>query len=277
MQAFTAWVQDKKNMPIVLAATGIVFALAILLILKMNGFIGAPKQSAIPTMPAAPAPGSPQPGMPAGEGSPPPAGPQPGMPAGEMPGGPPAAPGATPPQGGAPAVEAKLAPMLPYRKDPFMPLYGMPRKADVLAALLPSLSHPRLAPASIVENPLMAAAEDILPPQPFRRMSGVLWNGKVSAILETNGETDVVRPGMELTRGNSRVRIEAITQDSIILKTLDTKMPFTIRVNMAGSVVNSGTGGPGNQQVYSGPGGPTIRPNQPINQGGPVAGSSARE
>ena len=238
--SISAWVQDKKNMPIVLGATLIVFALAILLILKMNGIIGGPKQAQMP-MPAPGMPAEPQPGMP-GEV------PQPGMPGGELqPGAPPSAPGA-------PVVQqAKLMPMLPYRKDPFMPLYGVPRKSDVIAALLPSLSRPRLAPASVVEDAQIAAAEEVLPPQPFRRMSGVLWNGKVSAILETNGETDVVRPGMELTRGNSRVRVEAITQDSIILKTLDTKTPFTIKVNMAGSVVNA-----------PGAGGPTIQPGQPV-------------
>jgi len=229
MNAFSAWLQDKKNLPVVLAGTGIVFVLAILMILKMNGIIGKPKQAVVPNAGA--------PGMPV---------PQPGMPAADMtvpggappaPGAAPSAPGAPPTPGAAPApaaagaapgtLQAKLAPMLPYRKDPFMPLYGIPKKSDVIAALLPSLRRPRLAPAPVSEAEI-ASAEEVLPPQPFRRMSGVLWNGKVSAILETNGETDVVRPGMELTRGNSRVMVESITQDSVILKTLDTRTPFTV-------------------------------------------------
>ena len=82
---------------------------------------------------------------------------------------------------------------------------------------------------------------EVLPPQPYRRMAGVLWNGRVSAILETNGETDIVRPGMDITRGNSRVRVESIQQDCIILKTLDTRTPMTIKVNMAGSVMSTGS------------------------------------
>ena len=246
MDALKAWLQDKKNMPIVLAATGIVFVLAVLLILKMNGFIGGPKQAAIPDagMPGAPVPGQgmpPEPGMP-----------QPGMPTEPPPPGTPPAPGTAPAPTSAAGQQAALAPMLPYRKDPFMPLYGMPKKADVIAALLPRLSRPRLAPAPVSEADL-ASAEEVLPPQPFRRMSGVLWNGKVSAIMETNGETDVVRPGMELTRGNSRVRVESITQNSIILKTLDTRTPFTVKVNMAGSVAGA-TGGPVSQPIYGGSG-----------------------
>jgi len=235
MPSIADWVQDKKNMPIVLAATGIVFVAAILLVLKMNGFIGAPKQEAMPQA-VTPMPGEPQPGMPGGEMQPgvPPGG-QPGMPGGEMQPG--VAPGAAPAQPVQSVQQAKLAPMLPYRKDPFMPLTGAPKKTDVIAALLPSLRRPRLAPASVFADQQIASAEEVLPPQPFRRMSGVLYNGKVSGILETNGQTDVVRPGMELTRGNSRVRVESITRDSIILKTLDTKTPFTIKVNMAGSVM----------------------------------------
>lgn len=268
MQAFKAWIQDKKNMPIVLAGTGIVLVLAILMILKMNGFIGGTKQAAMPQpgMPGAPMPG--QPGMPAEPGM----SPAPGAPTGDM-----TQPGAAPPVPGAPPApttpgietqQAALAPMLPYRKDPFMPLQGMPKTSDMLAALLPSLSRPRLAPAPVSENAGIATAEEVLPPQPFRRMSGVLWNGKVSAILETNGETDVVIPGKELTRGNSRVRVESINQDSVILKTLDTKTPFTIRVTMAGSVAGGAPGGLVQQPVYGGPG-PTIYPGGPQYGGEP--------
>ena len=267
MQVLTAWLQDRKNLPIVLAGTGIVLVLAILLILKMNGVIGGGRSAMMPQpgMPEAPAP--PQSGMPA-----PPAAGMPAMPAQpEMPGAPTGVPGAAPT---APAAQAqagavaKLAPMLPYRKDPFLPLFGIPKTNDVIAALLPSLSHPRLAPASVVSRAEIAAAEEVLPPQPFRRMSGVLWNGKVAAILETNGETDVVRPGMELTKGNSRVRVESIQPDCIILKTLDTTTPMTIRVNMAGSVASAPGGA--QQPIYGGPG-PAIYPGAPAYEAGAPA------
>ncbi len=68
----------------------------------------------------------------------------------------------------------------------------------------------------------------------------MLWNGRVSAILETEGEVDIVRPGQEISTGQSRVRVERIEPDAIILKTLDTKEPMTIRVNMAGSIAGRG-------------------------------------
>jgi hypothetical protein len=130
--------------------------------------------------------------------------------------------------------------MLPYRKDPFLPLGGAPTRSKVIESLLPQVSHyqfpPAVRPVTIPGISKTAAVAEVLPPQPFRRMAGVMINGRVSAILETNGEADIVVPGMEVTRGNSRVRVESITSDEIILKTLDTKRPFTIKVNLTGAV-----------------------------------------
>jgi hypothetical protein len=112
--------------------------------------------------------------------------------------------------------------------------------------MLPTVSHIRIAPAPVYheKNTEFAAAQDeVMPPQPQRRMAGVMLDSKISAILETNGEDDIVTPGTVVTRGGSKVSVESISPDQIVLKTLDTTKPFIIRVNMAGSM--SGEGMPG--------------------------------
>lgn len=251
MDKFKAWAEDKKNQPILIAIVVIVLLGAVFTVLKTSGMIGgggAPSQDMSGVSPGAAT--TPDAGGAAGPSASttPPVG-----------GGTAAVPNAT---AGAPAgapaggvTTTKLAPILPYRKDPFLPYSGMPTRKDVISVLLPSLRRPRIAPAPVVnEGPTQTAAE-VPPPQPFRRMAGVMWNGHVSAILETAGETDIVRPGMELSRGNSRVRVESITQDSVILKTLDTRTPMTIKVGMAGSVTgNSATATPsGPDMMQNGP------------------------
>jgi len=240
MDAIQAWIKDRKNLPIVAAGTLIVVVLAVLLCLRMTGMIGGGGQMSSDTgvppyggQPGMPQPGVPQPGVPGPGVAPTPGAP---LPPGEQP----ATPGA--PQQAAVPASAQLAPMLPYRKDPFLPFTGKVTNKDVIAYLLPGLRRPRIAPAPVM-RPTEGEIEvtEVLPPQPYRRMAGVLWNGRVSAILETNGETDIVRPGIEITKGNSRVRVESIQQDCIILKTLDTRIPMTIKVNMAGSVTSTGS------------------------------------
>jgi hypothetical protein len=236
MDAIQAWIKDRKNLPIVAAGTLIIVVLAVLLSLRMTGMIGGgggqmSSDTGVP--PYGGQPGMPQPGVPG------PGGPQsPGMPIPQ--GGPPTGPIPGAPQQAAVPASAQLAPMLPYRKDPFLPLAGVPTRSDKLAYILPMLRRPRIAPAPVIrETGGEVEVTEVLPPQPYRRMAGVLWNGRISAILETNGETDIVRPGKEITRGNSRVRVESIQQDCIILKTLDTRTPMTIKVNMAGSVIST--------------------------------------
>lgn len=275
MEALIAWFRDRKNLPVVLAGTAVVVLLFVLLILRgtgkiggggtdmagggMQGYPSVPGTTGMPAGTTGMPPGG-TPGMPPSAGMP---GAAPGMPGtvpGGMPGGVPGGMSGTQQFAGqaaaptaAPAT-AKLAPMLPYRKDPFLPFSGRPTKSTVLTGMLPSIGRVRIAPAPVAAGVELASAADILPPQPFRRMAGALWNGKVSAILETDGQTDIVRPGMELTRGNSRVLVESIEPNCIILKTLDTIRPMSIKVNLAGSVAYGAqeTGSP----VY-GPGAPS--------------------
>ena len=66
----------------------------------------------------------------------------------------------------------------------------------------------------------------------MRRMAGLLLSGRVYAILETNGTTEVVQPGDSL---NDRLAtVDRIESDKVILKTTD-KTPRYITVRMAGA------------------------------------------
>jgi hypothetical protein len=69
-----------------------------------------------------------------------------------------------------------------------------------------------------------------------------LWDGgSVQAILETEGQVELVKPGSPSQY--SRVMVESIQPDSVILRTLDTPTPMTIKVNLAGSLAaGEGTG-----------------------------------
>ena len=190
MDNFKEWVQDPKNAPKVAIIFGGVLVVVIFVMLMQFGIIGGGEAPIGPDMsggvPGAEAPGS----VP---GASPPAGP---------------APAALGPAPGAPApATASVGPMLPYRKDPFLPFAGMPTQKDFMSILLPNLRRPRIAPAPVIDQTPEQQMAQALPPQPFRRMAGVLWNGRVKAILETAGETDIVWPGWEGNRGDSRERV----------------------------------------------------------------------
>ncbi|MHB0913927.1 MAG: hypothetical protein ACYC2Y_10880 [Armatimonadota bacterium] len=241
MDKIKAWVQDPKNMPIVVVGFVVIIGVAIFLAFRMNSAGKVPPaQVNMPGMPGAPGgPGTQMPGMPGGSPA--------GGPMSPMGGGPgttvvASAPAATP------AVAAQNS-MLPYRKDPFIPFSGPRTGKGALRSIVANIQPYRLAPLPRPIKLWEAKGDEegqveSIPTQPQRRMAGVMINGKISAILETDGESDIVVPGMEISRGGSRVRVETITHDEIILKTIDTQSPFTIKVNLAGSTVNPG-GNPG--------------------------------
>ncbi|HUV04267.1 MAG TPA: hypothetical protein VMX94_04095 [Armatimonadota bacterium] len=236
MGSVKAWLEDRKNLPIVAAGTGVIIIVVVLVFLKMTGKIGGGGQPAGTIVPPYPSPTG---AMPTAPGAP-------TVPPGVVPGvgGPPAAP-----------AMAKQPPMLPYRKDPFEPFTGPLNRAHMLEYYMPNVRRERLAPAAVFAPKV--EVEEVLPPQPVRRMAGVMWNGKIAAILETNGQADIVRPGMIVTRGGSRVMVDSIQPNSIILKTLDTRTPMTIKVNMAGAVT-------------AGQGGYVPPPGSPVSPAGPV-------
>lgn len=251
MDALKAWLQDKKNLPIVGAGAGVILILVILFLLKMTGAIGGGQNTAS-VMPPSGGSGATSPGPPGG-GAPLSAAGAPGMPGSTSPG---AMPGATPGGSATASAAAKQDPMLPYRSDPFQPFAVRKiQRRDIIEALIPVVSRQRIAKSTkpmSISPASFSETTDTLSPQPSRRMAGVLIGGKISAILETNGEVDIVTPGMEISRGNSRVRVESIESDQIILKTLDTSRPMIIKVGLSGAVAGSDGGSPAIRPAMSG-------------------------
>ncbi len=256
MDKFKAFLSDKKNTPIVGAVAGIVLVLVVLFYLKQFGIIGGSSGggTATPTdimndpatATSAPADG----GM---------------TPPGVAPGDP-SATGATPAPA-APVNIDRIAPMFAYRKDPFMGFAGPPQKKDALMAILPGVQRIRLAPARVTPPPRPEQeVEEPMPPQPMRRVAGIMWGPTVKAIIESGGKTHVVVPGQMIP--DERVRVESIEPSGVILTTLDTKRPMRIRVNLAGSPMaqQDGSGNMGNEAP------PPDRSN--LNRGGSRGGSS---
>jgi hypothetical protein len=245
------WLNDPKNRPVVIVGAIIFFVIGAFACFKLYG----PKSTGpLPTagqVPATAAKAAPAPGTPGATtpttapapGAAPAVGAKvgaPGTPAAAAPG----APGAAAPGVAAASAASATGPMLPYRKDPFAVSFRIPKPTpkSVIRAALSALPPYSIStdPVPVVNTALAnAAANEVQPEQPFRRMSGVMMDGSVSAVLETRSDTgtdsDVVVPGMEINRGHSKVRVERITSSEMILKTLDTKTPMTIRVNLAGS------------------------------------------
>ena len=228
MDGIISWLNDKKNLPIAIAGLAIVI-LIIVIFLRMSGKLGGGAAKETTT-----ASSTGEAGTSGTVGTTSPTG---GMMPGMMPGGMPGMMGSTTgtEQASAPAApRIKLSPMLPYRKDPCVQIGGSPTKRDQLIASLPSIGHQRLAVMQVNLLDTSASAEN-MPQQPTRRLAGILYNSRVSAILETNGVMDIVTPGSILDRGNSKVLVESIQKNVVVLKTLDTKKPMRIVVGLMGS------------------------------------------
>ncbi len=242
---------------------------------------GGPK--GIPQMPPGMGPGASMPtGMP-GVGAPP-AG-MPGMPpAGGMPGvggmgmgpgqmgmGPNPMGGAatTPPQA---VAAAPVKPIEAWRADPFQPIgYKKPPKSKagkgvIRIAKFPQkiTSYPWEWVSSARPRPTPPVSkEPTFTPQPYRRMAGILMNGRVFAIIETNGQYDIVKPGDMLT--DKLATVEKIMRDRVILKSTDPK-PRYMTVYLTGAPM--GTTGTGGNMPGGGMMGPGGMPNGPMGPGG---------
>lgn len=224
------WLNDKKNLPIIGAVTGVILVAAVALVwMSMRGSAPTPPEetrTAYPTGPEAPAP------MGAPEATPYAAAPptattvQPAA--------------ATTTTEGEPGVKVSL---LPSRSDPFLPFnYKPPKYRPKPRIMLPPIGplvtrwEDNLGKTKLPEEP-------VLPPQPVRRMSGVMYNGRVYAMLETGGETIVVKPGDIVENGN--VRVDAIEPDRILLSWLRTPKPIPIEVRLSeGTGAESGMAAP---------------------------------
>lgn len=225
------WLNDKKNLPIIGAATGIIVIAVVFLMIRMHSGgssegVGAPPSPPMgPSSPMAPSGQESEGAMP----SPPGAGPAPMSPAQ------PAQPGMPAPTGAAPAAQTTAAvnggkvELLPSRPDPFLPLDWKPGSSRPKPRIfLPPLGTLRIPGLQRTKAPV---EQEVLPPQPTRRMAGILTNGGVYAMLETDGDTIVVKPGDIVENGN--VRVDSIEPGRIRLIWLRTKKPIPIEVRMS--------------------------------------------
>jgi len=226
------WLRDRKNLPIIAGITGVIIAVAVVFfVMQMRKSSAVPPDtmSTPPPVPSGGVPGPPNiPGAtPTGvNGST--AG-TPSVPAT------PSAPAAhTPPRAkpGAKAAVETVA-LEPSRPDPFLPLnYGeKPKHVPVPRLYVPSPG--RLFPPRVEKERIRKLEEQTaqLAPQPQRRMAGLLYNQRLYAILETDGNAQIVKPGDQTADGTAIV--QTIEPNRIILRTLDQKNPRTIEVKMA--------------------------------------------
>lgn len=214
------WLKDKKNLPIVITVLSVLIVGAgVFLYMQMSG--GSPDEAAQEV--AMPDAGGAMPGSdPMGA---------PMMGAGNAPAVT-AEPGASPAPAaaGRPGTASGAQPMETWRSDPFYPVgYKPPKKTG-------SKPKPPIAdfPFPVLPRPIVDAKkiEKPEPPQPIRRMSGILLNDRVYAIIETNGQSQIVQPGDTLL--DRLATVEKIEANKVILKTTSEK-PRYITVRMAAS------------------------------------------
>lgn len=253
------WLKDKKNQPIVALIAALVIV-AVVVIMYFTMFKPDSTDTGTDTSATTdPSMGTSAPTDPAAAG-------QPGTPTA------PAAAGAQPAAGTATQVTS-AAPTETYRSDPFLPIGYKPPKRDNVPRPKPPIWDLPIPPAISVYPTI--GGRDVRPvyesPQPARRMAGLMLNGKVYAIIESNGASEVVQPGDMLKDGLATV--EKIERDKITLKTTDEKPRYLV-VSMAANRQDSYSGGdsgggmPGGGMPGGGmPGGGMPRP---MPRGGPT-------
>lgn len=223
------WLNDPKNRPIAIGGAVAVILIALFAVFMFVGQRApSPTGSGTGTSTSLPPGFSPeglpedQP-MPTGPPGVGPMGPTAGVPMGTR------APGATaggrvaqaPPEGKPPSQ---------YRVDPFRPL---PWEADisrppVLSVVPPVRLQPLPTPGRQEED-----QQDILPPQPYRRVAGIMWGRSVAAIIETQGDLPrVVKPGDTL----DGLRVARIEPNQVVLSTLGVK-PQEITVKLGAPIM----------------------------------------
>lgn len=202
------WLKDKKNQPYVALILAVVIVGAGFFVWKMMS--PGPSIDVAATQEAAPPDGAePPPDMPADTA------PSTGAPA----------PGSAAAQGDQVAAQ----PMETWRADPFLPVgYKPPPKVE-------RKPTPRIADFPFIRLPVQLPKDDVEelgpePVQPTRRMAGVLLNDRVFAIIESNGQSQIVQPGDVLS--DRLARVEKIEPDKVTLKTL-TARPRYLVVRMA--------------------------------------------
>lgn len=251
------WLKDKKNQPVVAAILAVVIVGAgVVVYLTMFRGPGGEEAAEAPPAETAVAPGEMMPGT-----------------TPEMSGT--ATTTATTPapsQAAAKDQSVSATPMETWRSDPFLPIGYKPPKVG-------PKPKPRITDFPFIKLPVKLPGdggkkkEIPEPPQPIRRMAGVLLNNRVYAIIETNGLSEIVQPGDTLS--DRLAKVERIEPDKVILKTTAEK-PRYLTVRMAASpkaatpsLTSPDVGpGPGPGPMY--PYGRPPRPPGPMPQGAPM-------
>lgn len=222
MESLQAWLNDKKNMPIIVGIfIGVLLLVGGLWYFTMSGGGGGGGEE-VQTPPPPGMPGAPGVAPGTAPGQAPVATPSAG--AGITPG---AETGAAGAQTASAAKPGKAQPPLEvYRANPFRPVFGpKPSKPKVVFTS-------RFQPPDIRQlKPVIVAKEEqteTLPPQPQRRMAGLLKNDRVFAIIETEGgRSEVVAPGQQL---DQNLVVDRILPDRVILRSTTTKTPQYVEV-----------------------------------------------
>lgn len=232
------WLKDKKNQPIIAAIASVVIV-AVIVVLWLFVFKGPSDEEAADTAGT---------GMEAVSNTPPGMTPDPSAL-------PPAATGTAPAASTAPPAtsgQVAAAPMESWRNDPFMPLNYKPPTTRRVRARAPIVDLPlgALFPPAVRKSAAISLPE---PPQPPRRMAGLLLNGRIFAIIESNGKSEIVQPGDTLS--DRLAVVEKIERDRVILKTTS-EHPRYIVVRMAAAPSIPGSAAPSTNT----PGGPGSMP-----------------
>lgn len=226
------WLNDKKNQPIIIGAFVLILIVAGFVVWKTNfsGSSGS-SDSTVSNTPTSSTPmTSPAPGM-SPTGAPMQApGTVPAVPSAATPN---PSPSVQPnPAGARPGagMVAAAMPMETWRDDPFLPV-GYKPPTRVVRPVPPIYDLPIPDLPKYHKTASGPTVEQIVQ-QPMRRMAGLLLSGRVYAILETNGTTEVVQPGDTLK--DRLATVDRIERDKVILKTVD-RVPRYITVRMAGA------------------------------------------
>lgn len=227
------WLKDPKNQPVVAGILiGIILVVAVLMYFL---YFKPPSTETAAEIPAATEPTATEPTAPAAPAPAPSA---------------PVAPSQAPT---GPQVQfASATPIEAWRPDPFLPMgYRPPDKNK-------PKPHPPITDLPVpgrlfdwTKSTDKGGAPELA--QPARRMAGLLVNGVVLAVIESNGESEIVRPGDTLK--DRLASVERIDRDKVVLKTKDVK-PRYIVIRMASSPRGGvSSGSEPSSRPITGPGG----------------------
>lgn len=146
-----------------------------------------------------------------------------------------------------PAMIANLASRVqPSRMDPFALLgtelrFDLSQRGERLLETTGNWSTMFEPPVEVDES-----LQDVMEPQPYRRLAGVLVSDTVSAIIiMENGNAHLIRPGTMIP--NSPWRVVSIDEEKAVLRRAGNRKPTQIIVRLenppGGGGFNPGTGG----------------------------------